>query len=88
MLDKLQKVEEHYAEVEARLSDPSVITDVEKFTALTREHATLEPLIKKIREYKKISAQIDEDRNLPETSADEDLKILVAEKFGGDKFAR
>ena len=81
MLDKLQKVEEHFAEVEARLSDPSVIADVEKFTALTREHAALEPLIKKIREYKKISAQIDEDKNLLETSADEDLKILAAEEL-------
>ncbi|MBQ3726029.1 MAG: peptide chain release factor 1 [Selenomonadaceae bacterium] len=81
MLDKLQKVEEHFAEVEARLSDPSVIADVERFTALTREHATLEPLIKKIREYKKILAQIDEDKNLLETSADEDLKILAAEEL-------
>ena len=38
MLDKLQKVGEHFAEVEARLSDPSVIADAERFTALTREH--------------------------------------------------
>ena len=34
MLDKLQKVEEHFGEVESRLGDPSVITNVEKFTAL------------------------------------------------------
>ena len=88
MLDKLQKVEEHFAEVEARLSDPLVIADVEKFTALTREHATLEPLIKKIREYKKISAQIDEDKNLLETSSDEDLKILATEELAELKKAK
>ena len=39
MLDKLQRVEEHFSEIESRLSDPSVVADVEKFTALTREHA-------------------------------------------------
>ncbi len=81
MLDKLQKVEEHFAEVEARLSDPSVIADVEKFTALTREHAALEPIVKKFREYKRILAQIDEDKNLLETSTDEDLKTLAAEEL-------
>ncbi len=81
MLDKLQQVEEHFAEVEARLSDPSVVADVEKFTALTREHANLEPIVKKFLEYKRIAAQIDEDKNLLETSMDEDLKILAAEEL-------
>lgn len=82
MLEKFQKVEEHFAEVEARLGDPSVVADVEKFTALTREHAALLPIINKLREYKKILAQIDEDKNLLETSSDEDLKILAAEELG------
>ena len=81
MLNKLQQVEEHFAEVEARLSDPSVVADVEKFTALTREHAALEPIVKKFLEYKRIAAQIDEDKNLLETSTDEDLKILAAEEL-------
>ena len=81
LLDKLQAVEEHFAEIEARLGDPSVVADVAKFTALTRELATLEPITNKIREYKKILAQIDEDKNLLETSTDEDLKILAAEEL-------
>ena len=80
MLDKLQKVEEHFAEIESRLSDPSVVADVEKFTVLTREHANLEPIIKKFREYKKILAQIDEDKILLE-SDDDELKTLAAEEL-------
>lgn len=88
MLNKLQQVEEHFAEVEARLSDPSVVADVEKFTALTREHANLEPIVKKFLEYKKIAAQIDEDKNLLETSTDEDLKILAAEELAELKKAK
>ena len=81
MLNKLQKVEEHFTEVEARLSDPSIIADVEKFTALTREHANLEPIVKKFRDYKRIAAQIDEDKNLLETATDEDLKFLATEEL-------
>ncbi|MBR4382303.1 MAG: PCRF domain-containing protein, partial [Selenomonadaceae bacterium] len=81
MLNKLQAVEEHFAEIEARLGDPSIVADVEKFTALTRELAALEPIVNKIREYKKILAQIDEDKILLETSTDEDLKLLATEEL-------
>ncbi|MBR3050338.1 MAG: peptide chain release factor 1 [Selenomonadaceae bacterium] len=81
MLEKLQKVAEHFAQVEARLSDPSVVADVEKFTALTRDHAALEQFVQIFSDYKKILAQIDEDKNLLETSTDEDLKILAAEEL-------
>ena len=34
MLEKFEKIAEHFAEVEARLSDPAVVADVEKFTKL------------------------------------------------------
>lgn len=80
MLNKLLKVEEHFGEIESRLSDPSIIADVENFTALTREHAALEPIVKKFREYKKVLAQIDEDKILLET-ADDELKSLAAEEL-------
>lgn len=82
MLDKFQKVEDHFAEVEARLSDPAVVADVEKFTALTREHAALLPIVNKLREYNEVRRQIAEDKNLLATSSDEDLKTLAAEELG------
>ena len=63
------------------MGDPSVVADVDKFTALTREHAALVPIIAKLREYRKVSAQIDEDKALLETSDDEDLKTLAAEEL-------
>ena len=81
MLDKLEKVEDRFREIESQIGDPSVVAEVERFTKLTRELATLEPIVKKIREYKKILAQIDEDKNLVETAEDEDLKSLAAEEL-------
>ena len=81
MLEKFQSVAEHFAEVEARLGDPSVVADVEKFTALTREHAALLPIVKKFRAYKKILTQINEDKTLLETSGDEEFKTLAAEEL-------
>ena len=81
MLEKFEKIVEHFAEVEARLGDPAVVADVEKFTKLTREHAALLPIVNKLRKYKKTLAQIDEDKNLLETSTDEELKTLAAEEL-------
>ena len=81
MIDKLQKVEDRFREIESRLGDPSVISDVDRFTKLTRELATLEPVVKKFREYKKILAQIDEDKILLESGDDEELKAIAGEEL-------
>ncbi len=81
MIDKLQKIEDRYREIESQLGDPSVVANVDRFTKLTRELATLEPIVKKFREYKKILAQIDEDKTLFETADDEELKSIAAEEL-------
>ena len=81
MIEKLQRVEDKFREIESQLGDPSVVADVERFTKLTRELSNLEPIVKKFREYKKILAQIEEDKNLLENSEDEDLKSLAAEEL-------
>ena len=81
MLDKLQKVEDRFREIESQLGDPSVVANVDRFTKLTRELATLEPIVKKFRDYKKILAQIDEDKILIETADDDELKTIAAEEL-------
>ncbi len=81
MLDKLQKVEDRFREIESQLGDPAIVSEVDRFTKLTRELSSLEPIVQKIREYKKILAQIDEDKNLIDTAEDEELKNLAAEEF-------
>ena len=81
MLDKLQKVEDRFREIESQLGDPSVVANVDRFTKLTRELSTLEPIVKKFREYKKILAQIDEDKILIETADDDELKSIAAEEL-------
>ncbi|MBR5914194.1 MAG: peptide chain release factor 1 [Selenomonadaceae bacterium] len=80
MLDKLQKVEDRFREIESQLGDPSIVANVDRFTKLTRELSNLEPIVKKFREYKKILAQIDEDKILVEGD-DEELKSIAAEEL-------
>lgn len=81
MLDRLQKVEDRFREIESQLGDPSVVANVDRFTKLTRELATLEPIVKKFRDYKKILEQIEEDKILIETADDDELKSIAAEEL-------
>ena len=81
MIDRLQAIEDRYLELESMLGDPSIIADVARFTKINREHASLETVVEKFRNYKKICAGIDEDKAVLDESDDEDLKAIAAEEL-------
>ena len=78
MIDKLQAVEDRFLELESMLGDPSVIANVDRFTKINREHASLEPLVSKFRSYKRIIADMEENRLLLEEADDEDLHSMIS----------
>ena len=76
MLDKLLQIEEKYENLTKLLMDPNVLSvqsDVQKYS---REHAELHPLVEKIREYKKIVADLESTEELLK-SGDSELKELA-----------
>ena len=81
MIDKLQAIEDRYLELESMLGDPSIIADVARFTKINREHASLETVVEKFRNYKKICAGIDEDKAVLEEADDEELKAIANEEL-------
>ena len=81
MIEKLQAVENRYLELESMLSDPSIIADVERFTKINREHSSLENVVSKFRNYKKICSDIDEDKLVIEESDDDELKSIANEEL-------
>ncbi|MBR1580317.1 MAG: peptide chain release factor 1 [Selenomonadaceae bacterium] len=81
MVDKLQSIEDRYLELESMLGDPSVIADVERFTKINREHSSLEPIVSKFQSYKRIVADIEEDRLLLEEADDDDLHSMIGNEL-------
>ena len=81
MIDKLQSIEDRYRELESMLGDPSVIADVTRFTKVNREHSELTTIVEKFRTYKKICQSIDEDKELINEGADEELKAVAVEEL-------
>ncbi|MBR2179794.1 MAG: peptide chain release factor 1 [Selenomonadaceae bacterium] len=81
MIDKLQAIEDRYLELESMLGDPSIISDVARFTKINREHSSLETVVDKFRSYKKICSSIDEDKAVLEEADDEELKAIASEEL-------
>lgn len=63
-IDKVQAVENKFMDLEQRISDPSVIARQEEWQKLTKEHASLSPIVETYRQYKSVTEQIQGDREL------------------------
>jgi len=76
MLDKLLQIEEKYENLTELLMDPKVLSvqaDVQKYS---REHAELQPIVEKIRQYKKVLSDLASTEELLK-SGDNELKELA-----------
>lgn len=80
MLDKLEDVERRFEELNARLSDPAVATNIEQLTKLNKERAKLEPVVELYREYRDMSASLAEAKELL-ASNDAELKEMAKEEL-------
>jgi peptide chain release factor 1 len=77
MLDRLEQVKNRYEELTSLLSDPSVVSNPERFRDLSKEHKDLTPLIKAYDAYRKSVADLAGLKDIVETSSDPDMKQLA-----------
>ena len=78
MFDKLADVEKRFDEINRRLYDPDVISDVGRYKDLMKEIKTLTPIVEKYREYKKAEQQHAEARAmLDEGGLDREMRELA-----------
>jgi peptide chain release factor 1 len=85
MFDKIEELERRYQELEALLSDATVIANQPEFRKLSREHSDLSALVATYRLYRKSLTEIDGNRELltdPDMKemAEEELRSLEADK--------
>ncbi len=78
MFDKLETVEKRYEELTEKISDPEVISKQVEWKDYMKEHAELEPIVQKYREYKKAKQSYEEAK---EMLNDPDLKDLAEEEM-------
>ena len=81
MFEKLEAVEKRYEELTKMISDPEVISNQSEWQKLMKEHASIEDIVLKFREYKKAKQAMDEAKEMME---DKELKFLLIPKDPDD----
>jgi peptide chain release factor 1 len=79
MFDKIADLERRFEELESLLADPAVLANQAEFRKLNRELAGLAPLIAAFRNYKKVLAEIADNRGLLAESDREMREMAEAE---------
>ncbi len=86
MFDKLSFIEERFAELEHKISDPEVIADQELWRKLCKEHSDITPIVEKYREYKALNENIEEAKEmLADSSLDKDEKSMIEDEISASK---
>lgn len=76
MLSKLQAIEEKYDSLTALLMDPKVLAVQSDLQRYSREHAELQPLVEKIKEYRRLLGDLGNTEELLK-SGDAEIKELA-----------
>ena len=82
MFEKLEAVEKRYEELTKMISDPEVISNQAEWQKLMKEHASIEDVVLKFREYKKAKQAMEEAKEMME---DKELKELAEIEYYENK---
>ena len=77
MLDKLEAIYNRFKLVEETLSLPDVVADMKRFTQLNREYKSLQPIVDKYYEYKKLVTDIAGSREILKTEKDDEMREMA-----------
>ena len=78
MFENLDEVEKRYEELTKKISDPEEIAKQNEWRKNMKEHADLEPVVLKYREYKQVKQSLEEAK---EMLSDPELKDLAEEEM-------
>lgn len=82
MFDNLDEIEKKYEELTKQISDPAIIAKQEEWQKMMKEHSSLEPIVEKYREYKKVKQDLEESKELMK---DPEMKELAEEEMKESK---
>ncbi|HYE12382.1 MAG TPA: peptide chain release factor 1 [Patescibacteria group bacterium] len=77
MIDKLQALEDKYEDLSHKISDPEIINDQAQWQKLIKEHANLEIIVVKFREYKDVLQGIEDSKAMLEDDIDREFEEMV-----------
>ncbi len=80
MFEKLEEVESRYEELNARLADPALSDDPDKYQKLAKEHAELEEVVDLYSQYREVDEELEENKLLRQDD-DEAIREMAREEI-------
>lgn len=77
MFSKLEFVGEKYEDLSHKISDPEIIADQSLWQKLVKEHASLEPIVAKYKEYNETIKGIEDSKAMLEDDLDKEFEEMV-----------
>ncbi len=80
MLDKLEAIKARYMQLEEQLSDPEIMSDMDRYTRISKEYKDLKPLVDITEVYKEVLGNIKTSREMLKES-DPDMREMAQEEL-------
>ncbi len=77
MIDKLEAIKSRFEDVGQKLVEPGIMSDMKRYSQLSKEYKDLDKIVKKYEEYKKVLSDIDSAKSLLETEKDPDFRNMA-----------
>ncbi|MBM7601206.1 peptide chain release factor 1 [Virgibacillus halotolerans] len=77
MIDRLQSLENRYNKLNEMLSDPEIINDTNKLREYSKEQSGLEDVVQAYREYKDVSSQLKDAKEMLADNLDDEMYAMV-----------
>jgi len=77
MLDKLDKLEARYLELDQQMADPAIAADYQRVSKLAREQMELREMVETYRRFKRVKQELGEAQELLALADDPDMKELA-----------
>lgn len=85
MFENLDHIRDNFKDLELKLADPEVISDIEKYTKISREYNSLKPVVEKYEDILNSEATIEENQELLEETNDEEMLEMLKEQINEEK---
>lgn len=77
MLEKLAQIEQNYEEINEQLSSPDVVSDIQAYTKLMKQHRSLGEIVEKYREVKKMQEDLTGAKEILDLTDDEEMREMA-----------
>lgn len=81
MLEQLEKIEKRYREIDRKMAQPEIATDLPRLQALAQERADMEDMVKTYREYKDVEKSIKETKAMLDDGLEGEMLDLATQEI-------